>query len=226
MIARTVPRLAAVLAIMVPALMFAAPGMPQAHAAGHAITMANYAFSPASETITVGDSVTWTNTDQAPHNITTTSAPTSIQSPTLTTGQSWSYTFATPGSYSYICSIHPDMRATLVVRPAVQPTAAAPPVAPVTRNTVVPNRTAPTVAPVVPPVGAAGPTPTSSTPPPTTSTTMNMAGAGQQQNPPSAAGAASGQAAGLNPLLLIAGLVAAVATLCLLLIGSRPEPNR
>jgi plastocyanin len=224
MIARTVLRLAAVLAVMVPALTFAAPDLP-AYAAGHAITMANYAFSPASETISVGDSVTWTNTDQAPHNVTTTSGPVSIQSPTLNTGQSWSYTFRAPGSYSYICSIHPDMRATLLVQPPVQPTAAAPPVAPVTRNTVVPGRTAPTTRVVAPNQSAALPAPTSVPAAPTTSTAMNMAGA-PQQPPPAAAGTVSGQTAGLNPLLLVAGLVAAVATLCLLLIGAKPEPKR
>lgn len=220
MIARTVLRLAAVLAVLVPALMFAAPAIP-AHAAGHAITMANYAFSPASETISVGDSITWTNTDQAPHNVTTTSGPVSIQSPTLNTGQSWTYTFTNPGSYSYICSIHPDMRATLLVQPLAQPTAAAPPVAPVTRKTVVPGRTAPTTRP-----GAAVPVQTSVAASPTTSTAMNMAGPAKPQAPPSAAQAASGQTAGLNPLLLVAGLVAAVATFCLLLIGARAEPKR
>ncbi len=220
MIARTMPRLLAVLAVMVAGLLFA-PGMPQAHAAGHAITMANYAFSPASETISVGDRVTWTNTDQAPHNVSTTSGPVSIQSPTLNTGQSWSYTFTTPGSYSYICSIHPDMRASLVVQPVAQSTAAAPPVVPATRNTVAPNRTAPTTKPIVPTSAAAGPAPTSTGPAPTT--TMNMAGGAQQQTPPAAAGTVSDQTSGLNPLLLVAGLVAAVATLCLLLIGSRPE---
>jgi plastocyanin len=224
MIARTVVRLAAALAVLVPALMFATPGLP-AHAAGHAITMANYAFSPASETISVGDSITWTNTDQAPHNVTTTSGPVSIQSPTLNTGQSWSYTFTVPGSYSYICSIHPDMRATLLVQSSVQPTTAAPPIAPVTRNTVVPGRTVPTTRTTVPNQGAGVPASTSSAPP-TTSTAMNMAGANQQQAPPSAAGTAAGQTAGLNPLLLVAGLVAAVATFCLLLIGTRAEPKR
>jgi plastocyanin len=222
MTARTLGRLAAALAVMVPALVFAMPGIPVAHAAGHAITMANYAFSPASETISVGDSVTWTNTDQAPHNVTTTSGPVSIQSPTLNTGQSWSYTFTTAGTYSYICSIHPDMTATLVVQQAAQPTAAAPPVAPVTGNTVVPVQAVPTTGAVVPASGAA--VATSSAAPPTTST--NMAGAAQQQTPQAAAGTAGGQTTGLNPLLLVAGLVAAVATLCLLLIGSKPEPNR
>jgi hypothetical protein len=42
----------------------------------------------------------------------------------------------------------------------------------------------------------------------------------------SAVSSSGGQSSGLDPLLLEAGLVAGVATLCLLLIGSRPESHR
>ncbi|HJP73751.1 MAG TPA: cupredoxin family copper-binding protein [Pseudonocardiaceae bacterium] len=216
-------RLLLVLAVLVPSLLFAVPA-PSAYAAGHAITMANYAFSPASATITAGESVTWTNTDQAPHDVTTTSAPVAIHSPTLSTGQSWTYTFSTPGTYSYICSIHPDMHATLVVEPAAPVTTAAAVPPPVTRRQPVPTaRTAP-----------AGPVATSQAAAPATTgaaaaapdTSMAMPSGQQQQPATAAAGATSGQGQGINPLLLVAGLVAAVATLCLLLIGSKPEPSR
>jgi plastocyanin len=189
-----------------------------AHAATHAITMANYAFSPASETISAGDSVTWTNTDQAPHDVTVTSGPVAIHSPTITTGQSWTYTFTTAGTYAYICSIHPDMHATLVVAPVAQaPTqAAAPP--PVPARTIAPVRTMthPAPAQVVAPTAIAPTTippagPTSNQP----STTGQPVAAAQSAPQPT-----------LNPLLLVAGLVAAVATLCLLLLGSRPDSHR
>ena len=83
----------------------------------HAVTMANYAFAPAALTVHVGDTVTWTNTDQAPHNVVTTSGPTSITSPTLATHQSWSFTFTTPGTYKYFCYVHPFMTGTVVVQP-------------------------------------------------------------------------------------------------------------
>lgn len=196
---------------------------PSAAAASHAVTMAGYAFSPASETVQAGDSVTWTNTDQAPHDVTVTSGPIALHSPTITTGQSWTYTFTVPGTYSYICSIHPDMHATLVVAAPAQapPTtvrAAVPPVV-ATHPKVIGTRPVPTTPA----------TTSTTTAPATVPTSMSMpAAAGQPAAaPPAATGAASvTQPAGLNPLLLVAGLVAAVATLCLLLIGSRPDPHR
>jgi amicyanin len=178
---------------------------PHAAAATHSITIANFAFSPAGATIAAGDTVTWTNTDQAPHDVTVTSGPVAIHSPTIATGQSWTYTFTTPGTYSYICSIHPTMRATLVVAPApaVVPTHPAVVPVPVTRA-----RVAPPVARTSAVVAA----------PTTAVTSMPMPAAA-----PVAAAASGGQQTGLDPLLLVAGLVAGVATLCLLLIGSRPE---
>jgi plastocyanin len=215
-------RLVLVLAVLAPSLIL---GLP-AHATGHAISMANYAFSPADATITAGDSVTWTNSDQAPHDVTTTSGPVSIHSPTLSTGQSWTYTFTVPGSYSYICSIHPDMRATLVVRPAaVATTTAAVAAPPVTRHSTASSRPAATQAssgavPAAPGSGA----PSAASGPVTTAGAAQTAPAQPVAVASGAAGGGSSE--GLNPLLLVAGVVAAVATLCLLLIGSRPEPPR
>jgi plastocyanin len=210
-------RLLLALAVLTPALLFVpAP----AHAASHAITMASYAFSPASATITVGDTVTWTNTDQAPHDVTTTSAPVSIHSSELSTGQSWSYTFTVPGTYSYICSIHPDMKATLVVKPAeVAPsTQAAPPPVTAHRSSITTERVVPQT---IPGTSAAAPPPVTMAAP----TTMDM-GSGNAAQPAAAGPTSNSSNPGLNPLLLVAGLVAAVATLCLLLIGSKPEPGK
>ena len=180
---------------------------PNAAAATHSITIANFAFSPASATIAAGDTVTWTNTDQAPHDVTVTSGPVAIHSPTMATGQSWTYTFSTPGTYSYICSIHPTMRATLVVA-APRPTHPAVAPVPATRARVAP--------PVAHTSAAVAPPSTTSMPMPTTS----------QPAVASPVASASSQQTGLDPLLLVAGLVAGVATLCLLLIGSRPESRR
>jgi len=109
-------RLSPVLAAFAMASIPSLAAMPAAHAASAEITMTNYAFSPASMTVAVGDVVTWTNTDIAPHDVTTTSSPVAIHSSTMQKGQSWSYTFTTPGTYAYICSIHPDMKATVIVR--------------------------------------------------------------------------------------------------------------
>ncbi|WP_205624178.1 plastocyanin/azurin family copper-binding protein [Amycolatopsis vancoresmycina] len=40
-----------------------------------------------------------------------------MRSPTLQTGQSYQYTFSTPGTFEYLCTIHPFMTATVTVTP-------------------------------------------------------------------------------------------------------------
>ena len=90
------------------------PGVP-ASAQGHQVNIQGYAFSPASFTLEAGDTVTWTNFDTAPHDVAVTNGPASFHSPLLSRGQSWSFTFRIPGSYSYVCSVHPDMASSLVV---------------------------------------------------------------------------------------------------------------
>jgi amicyanin len=76
----------------------------------------NFAYSPATLTITVGDTVTWTNHDSAPHNVVVSDGPEKFTSPTLQTGQSFSYTFTKAGTYAYYCSIHPNMKASVTVQ--------------------------------------------------------------------------------------------------------------
>jgi hypothetical protein len=166
--------------------------------------------------------VTWTNTDQAPHDITTTSAPVAIHSPTLKTGMSWSYTFRTPGNYSYICSIHPDMRATVVVRPAAAP-ASEPTRVPT--QSVTPTRTVTVFGSAMLMTSAHSPGPR--TRPHAAATGTHHVNAStspvRAQATAPAAVTATATVSSLRPLLLVAGLVAAVATFCLLLLASRPE---
>jgi len=79
------------------------------------VAIKNYAYSPASLTINVGDTVTWTNEDTAPHTVTVTSGPVKFDSGSLAKGQSFSYTFTVAGTYSYYCAVHPDMVGQVVV---------------------------------------------------------------------------------------------------------------
>lgn len=181
------------------------------------VSMANFAFAPASLTIHAGDAVTWTNHDTAPHDVTVTSGPVSLHSPMLSTGQSWSYTFSATGTYSYVCSIHPDMHATLTVlaAPAPQsatthPAAAAPTVAVTT-----PAQPAPVATAATHPTGSTHPAKAAATPPATTTTSAAAV--------PVSAASPSSTTHTLKPLLLVAGLVAAIATLCLLLLASRSD---
>src|SRR5262249_36506131 len=77
------------------------------------VAMINFSFSPASVTISVGGTVTWTNNDDAPHNATADDG--SFKTPDINKGQTASHTFNTPGTFSYICTIHPNMHGTIRV---------------------------------------------------------------------------------------------------------------
>jgi plastocyanin len=83
--------------------------------ATNAVSIQNFAFTPAIVTIKTGTTMTWTNRDQDSHTATAMSGP--FHSPTLNTGQSYQYTFTTPGRFDYLCTIHPFMTATVVVTP-------------------------------------------------------------------------------------------------------------
>jgi plastocyanin len=76
-------------------------------------TISDFAFSPATITIHVGDTVTWTNNGPSPHTATASSH--SFDTGTLAKGASASHTFTQPGTYAYICTIHPFMHGTVVV---------------------------------------------------------------------------------------------------------------
>ena len=75
--------------------------------------MKNFAFSPDSVEIKVGETVTWTNEDAAAHTVT---GDGGVDSGQLATGQTYSKTFDTAGTYAYHCSIHPAMTGTVVVK--------------------------------------------------------------------------------------------------------------
>jgi plastocyanin len=88
---------------------------PQPKPRDVSVTIQNFAFSPATLRISKGTTVTWTNGDAAPHRIDANGA--FPGSPSLATGQSYSYTFDEVGTFSYICSIHPSMKGTVEVVP-------------------------------------------------------------------------------------------------------------
>jgi plastocyanin len=89
-----------------------ATGSPAA-VAGDQVTIDNFAFAPATLTVKVGSTVTWTNRDEEPHTVAASDG--SFHSPGLGTGATFSHTFSTPGKFDYVCSIHPMMHGTVVV---------------------------------------------------------------------------------------------------------------
>jgi plastocyanin len=74
----------------------------------------NFSFTPATVTVAVGTTVTWTNSDDVPHTVV--SDDKTFKSKVLDTDEKFSYTFTKPGTYPYFCSIHPKMTAKIVVQ--------------------------------------------------------------------------------------------------------------
>jgi amicyanin len=77
--------------------------------------MKNLAFSPATIHAKVGQTIHWTNQDTPPHNVTYVSGPKFTSSSTLDTGATFSLKLTQAGTIHYYCTIHPFMRATIVV---------------------------------------------------------------------------------------------------------------
>ena len=79
------------------------------------VTMYALAYLPPGPvTIEVGDTVTWVNDDDAPHD----AVGNGWTTPLLTKGDSHAVTFIAAGTYAYYCSIHPEMTGRVVVRAA------------------------------------------------------------------------------------------------------------
>jgi len=93
-----------------------AAGVEFARAAEPATTISidNFSFTPATLTVKAGTTVTWTNQDDIPHGIgaTNNAFP---KSKALDTDDSYSFTFATPGTYQFFCYLHPKMVGSIVV---------------------------------------------------------------------------------------------------------------
>jgi plastocyanin len=81
------------------------------------VTIQNFAFGPASVTVKVGSTVTWTNGDHDAHTVTSQDSGGPLQSATINNGETYQHTFTKPGRYAYRCSIHPFMTGTVVVTP-------------------------------------------------------------------------------------------------------------
>jgi plastocyanin len=78
-----------------------------------AVSIKNFAFSPAAVTVAAGSTVVWTNNDSVQHDITFDGG--GIASSVLNQNDTFSHTFPTAGTYHYICSIHPFMHGTVIV---------------------------------------------------------------------------------------------------------------
>jgi plastocyanin len=90
----------------------AATAVP-AGAADLEVKIDNFTFNPARITVKTGTTVTWHNEDDIPHTIA--SSAKLFKSKVLDTAGKFSFTFMTPGTFEYFCSLHPHMTGTIVV---------------------------------------------------------------------------------------------------------------
>src|SRR4051794_27427791 len=93
--------------------LFVLAGLSPAGAGDTTVTIKDFAFAM-DVAVTAGSRVTWKNLDGEPHTVA--SADGLFRSPALDQNDSFSFKFDRPGVYRYICSIHPNMRATVTVK--------------------------------------------------------------------------------------------------------------
>ena len=80
------------------------------------VSMDHNTFIPGEITVVPGTTVTWVNKEAMPHTVVDLNK--GFRSKTLAKDASFSFTFATAGDYDYLCSIHPNMKGKVIVKPA------------------------------------------------------------------------------------------------------------
>jgi plastocyanin len=81
------------------------------------VRIINFEFKPQKVVVKPGTKVTWTNDDTTIHDIKDTSPLANPVSTEMSKGETFSITYAQPGSYPYICGIHQYMTGTVEVVP-------------------------------------------------------------------------------------------------------------
>jgi plastocyanin len=77
------------------------------------IAIQDFAFAPAALTVKAGTTVIWTNRDGEPHTVV--EVDRRFNSPALDTDESFRHRFDQPGTFTYVCSLHPHMIGTITV---------------------------------------------------------------------------------------------------------------
>jgi len=76
------------------------------------VGISNFQFQPSDVAIQKGDTVTWTNMDTVVHDVKFKDS----ESPNLKKGDTYSRTFNSPGTFEYLCDIHPYMKGKVIVK--------------------------------------------------------------------------------------------------------------
>ncbi len=74
----------------------------------------NFSFIPETLTVKAGTTVTWVNKDDVPHTVV--SITKKFSSQVLDTDDKYGHAFNDPGTYEYYCSVHPHMKAKVIVQ--------------------------------------------------------------------------------------------------------------
>ncbi len=78
------------------------------------VEIKSFSFNPPELTINKGDTVVWVNRDSAAHTIISDSGN-ELSSPSISQNQEYRHTFTQSGTFNYHCSIHPSMKAKVIV---------------------------------------------------------------------------------------------------------------
>ena len=79
------------------------------------VVIKDFMFAPVALTVKSGSVVSWTNQDNEPHTVASDAGV--FRSSALDTNESFSFKFDKPGTYRFLCSIHPYMVGTITVEP-------------------------------------------------------------------------------------------------------------
>jgi plastocyanin len=78
------------------------------------VAIADFLFGPETVVVNAGQKVTWTNTDDSPHQILVQSKD--LRSDVMLRGETQSLAFDQPGTYEYSCGLHPSMKGKIEVK--------------------------------------------------------------------------------------------------------------
>jgi plastocyanin len=114
--ARLAPCRALIVALLLGPVMGAmlALGTVAAQDAANVVTIDNFTFTPKELTVPVGTTVKWINHDDIPHLVV--EKKTAFRSNALDTDDSYSYMFASAGTFDYFCGLHPQMVGKIIVK--------------------------------------------------------------------------------------------------------------
>jgi plastocyanin len=77
------------------------------------VVIKNFMFQPTTITVKAGATLTWVNRDEEPHTVTSETGL--FRSGAMDTNETFAFKFDKPGTYHFLCSIHPQMVGTIVV---------------------------------------------------------------------------------------------------------------